>query len=191
MLVYRIVRPIVTLFIKIVYRPTITGTNNINKKGPVILAGNHTNNFDSLFLMSSTKRTVRFLGKHTLFKGVKKYLFKSVGVIPVNRNIRDKSVIPSSVAVIEKDGVIGIFPEGTINRTNGIIMPFKMGAIKIAELTGASIVPFVINGEYNIFGNKLKIKFLKPIKVESSDLEKENERLMKIIEEELRKIKVK
>ena len=189
--VYNIVRSIVTLYIKIIYRPMIIGTDNINKEGPVILAGNHTNQLDSLFLISSTKRSISFLGKHTLLKGFKKYFFKSMGVIPVNRAIKDKSVIPISVDALKNNGVLGIFPEGTINRTNDIIMPFKIGAIKIAQLTGVPIVPFVINGKYKFLGNKLRIEFLKPIKVKSGNLEKENEGLMKIIEEELRKTKVK
>ncbi|MDD2434822.1 MAG: lysophospholipid acyltransferase family protein [Bacilli bacterium] len=180
-------KPLITFLMKVIYRPKIVGVHHISKKGPVILAGNHTHNFDSLLLLSSTKRNIRFLGKDTLFKGIKGYFFKSAGVIPVNRRIKDKSVIPSGIKVLEENGVIGIFPEGTINRTDNVIMPFKIGAVKMGYETKASTVPFVISGDYKIFGSKLKIKFMEPFKVNSSDLDKENKKLMKIIEEELKR----
>ena len=71
-LFYRIVRPIVTFLVKIVFRPNYIGLENIPKSGKIILAGNHTNNFDCLLLMSSTKRNVHFLAKDELWKGLKK-----------------------------------------------------------------------------------------------------------------------
>ena len=52
---YKVVRVIVKGFVTIMYRPTIIGKENI-PKGRVILAGNHTNNFDCLLLLASTKR---------------------------------------------------------------------------------------------------------------------------------------
>jgi 1-acyl-sn-glycerol-3-phosphate acyltransferase len=81
--------------------------------------------------------------------------------------------------------VIGIFPEGTINRTDDIIMPFKIGAVKMAKETNTKIVPFVITGEYKAFKKNIAIEFLKPIEIKSDNLTKENEKLMKIISKKL------
>ena len=47
---YRMVRPFISFLFKIVYRPTFEGLENIPKEGNVVLAGNHTHNFDWLFL---------------------------------------------------------------------------------------------------------------------------------------------
>lgn len=113
-------RYVVKFYTKIVYNPTYIGLENIPKEGRVILAGNHTNNFDCIVLMSSTKRCIHFLGKHTLFKGPKKLLFENMGVIPVNRNIKDSNCLKEARKVLNDDGVIGIFPEGTINRKKKI-----------------------------------------------------------------------
>jgi 1-acyl-sn-glycerol-3-phosphate acyltransferase len=60
---YRFARLIVTAFVKLVYRPTVVGKENIPKEGGIVLAGNHTNYFDSILLISCTKRTIHFLGK--------------------------------------------------------------------------------------------------------------------------------
>ena len=59
-------------------------------------------------------------------------------------------------------------------------MPFKIGAVKACFDTNTKLVPFVITGKYNIFGKSVKIEFLKPMSI-SEDLDKENNKLMKII----------
>ena len=57
-------------------------------------------------------------------------VFTSCGMIPVDRSVHDKTVIPAAINLLEKEAVIGIFPEGTINRTDEIIMPFKKVQLK-------------------------------------------------------------
>ncbi len=178
---YRTVRPIIKMFVKIVYRPKIIGAEYIPKKGGIVLAGNHTNNFDSILLISCTKRTVHFLAKQELLEGPFKFIFKWMGIIPVNRKQKDPKALSSAISVLASDKVIGIFPEGTINRTNDITMPFKYGAVKMCQDTHATMIPFVITGNYKAFKKGLSIEFFKPYKLKD-DLNKENTKLRKIIE---------
>lgn len=184
-LLYRIVRPIVTFLVHIVFRPTYIGLENIPKSGRIVLAGTHTNNFDSPLLMSCTKRVIHFLAKESLTKGILGPAFKALGLIPVNRSIHDKGALKSAINTLEEDKVIGIFPEGTINRTDDLIMPFKIGAVKMSKETNTKIVPFVITGKYKVFKKSVTIEFLKPIEIKSDDLTKENERLMNLIRKKL------
>ncbi len=189
-ILYRILRPIINILIKVVFRPTYIGKEYIPKKGKIVLAGNHTNNLDCLLLISSTKRTIHFLAKDELTKGIKKILFNNMGIIPVNRRIHDKNALSKAIDTLNKDKVIGIFPEGTINKTKDIIMPFKIGAVKMANDTNTPIIPFIITGKYKIFNNKLKIEFLNPIKYKKiEDLTTYNEELMNIIRKKLAKEK--
>lgn len=184
-LLYRIVRPIVTLLVHIVFRPTYIGLENIPKSGRIVLAGTHTNDFDSPLLMSCTKRVIHFLAKESLTKGILGHAFKALGLIPVNRSIHDKAALKSAINTLEEDKVIGIFPEGTINRTDDLIMPFKIGAVKMSKETNTKIVPFVITGKYKVFKKSVTIEFLKPIEIKSDNLTKENERLMNLIRKKL------
>lgn len=177
---YQIVRPLLKGFMKFVYKPKMIGLENIPKEGPIILAGNHTNNFDCLLLIASTKRCIHFLAKDSLYQGWKKVIFKNMGIIPVNRRIHDKSVIPAAKQVLEKNGVVGIFPEGTFNRTKNVVMPFKIGAVKIASDMECPIIPFAIVGEYKPFKKGLTICFGKPLQI-GHNLEKENKRLMDVV----------
>lgn len=179
-ILYKILRPVITVLFKGIYRPTIIGKENILDDVGVVLAGNHTNYFDSALLISSTKRVVHFMAKEELSKGIFSFIFKNMGLIFVNRKVKDKKSLCSAIKYLENDKVIGIFPEGTINRTDDVIMPFKYGAVKMANVSDSFLVPFVIKGKYKIFRKGITIMFYKPYKV-NDDLEKENKKLEEII----------
>ena len=182
---YRIVRPIIKIIMKILYRPKYIGLNNLPKEGRLVLSGNHTNNLDCLLLISSTKRTIHFLAKDSLNKGLKGIIFRNLGLIFVNRSIHDKTALNNAINVLEEDKVIGIFPEGTINRElKEPTLPFKIGSVKMAHDTNAPLVPFIITGKYRIFNNNLKIEFLKPIRIKDN-LTEENNKLRNIINKKL------
>lgn len=176
---YKVLRPVITLLFKLLFRPKIIGIENIKKEGKVILAGNHTNNLDCALLISSTKRNIHFLAKVELFKGIKKILFANMGLIPVNRKSKDSNCLKIAYNYLNNNKVIGIFPEGTFGK--GKILPFKIGAVKMAYETNSEIVPFAITGKYKLFSKDLKIVFGKPIKIKSDDLDKENDKLRNIV----------
>lgn len=179
--IYIMIRPIIKILFKFIYRPTIINEQFIPKKGKIILAGNHTNNLDCVLLLSTTKRQIHFLAKDELTKGIKKIIFKNLGIIPVNRKIHDETVIPTSKKYLNNDLVIGIFPEGTTEKGCGYLLPFKKGAVKLSYETNTYIVPFKITGTYKPFSKDLKIEFVKPIK-STKDLELSNKKLYNIID---------
>ena len=146
----------------------------------IILAGTHTSIFDCLMLIASTKRPVHFLAKKELFVGVKGLLFRNMGLIPVDRSKKDRSSIDSALEYLKKGDIICIFPEGTTQKGRGLL-PFKIGAVKIAHDSNTKILPFVISGKYKPFSKDLRLEFGKAIKVKSDDLDKENEKLRNII----------
>ena len=186
-LFYKLIKPILTPLVYFFFRPTIIGIKNIPQKGPVILAGNHTKWLDPILLCAIVKkRQVHFLAKIELFKGPSHIITKGMGAIPVNRKIHDKKALETAISALQQGLCIGIFPEGTINRTKNTILPFKIGAVKMQKETQATLVPFVITGKYKLFQRKIKIQFLDPIQKEE-DLEKANQGLMDLIEDKIRK----
>lgn len=171
---YKLVRPLLAIFIRL-YRPILVGKNNIPKTGRVVLAGNHTSYFDPLLVALGTKRCVHYLAKDSLMKGVKKPIFKGLGIIPVNRQIKDKTSLEMGIKALNNDLVIGIFPEGTIGKKG--MLPFKFGTVKMAQETNSCIIPFAIKNEYKLFRKSVKITYGKPYKLMSNNLEMENEEL--------------
>ena len=186
-LLYRITRPIIKLFMKLFFRPTYKGLENITSVESCILAGNHTSNLDCLLLISATNKTIHFLAKDSLAKGLKKYLFLNMGIIPVNRKIHDKNALNAGINALRENKTIAIFPEGTINKTKDNVMPFKIGAVKMAKETNTTIVPFTIKNKYKLFRKSVEIEFLHPYKIttKKEDLTEENIKLMNIISKSL------
>lgn len=178
---YRFLRPILTILIKIIFHPKVIGKENIPKEGRAVLAGNHTNILDPVFILSLTKRTVHFLAKIELINSPLGIGYKHMGIVPVNRQIKDKTVMPAAIDCLNNNLLIGVFPEGTVNKTKEPTIKFKTGAVRMANETNSNIVPFAITGKYTPFG-KLTISFGKPYKV-SDDVTRENEKLRSIINE--------
>lgn len=175
---YRVLKPIVVFLLKTIYGIKIINKENIPQNGGVILVGNHKHNYDFISLIGGTKRVVHFLGKKELIDE-HGWLFKKLPVIPVDREKKNKEAVDEAVKLLDNGEVVGIFPEGTFNKTEYVVMPFKYGAVKMASITDSTIVPFAITGEYKRFRRSLKIEFGKPYKIEDKrDLTKENIKLM-------------
>lgn len=186
---YRLLRPGAVFLFKILFRPKIKGTENIPKTGAVVLAGNHVQWWDCFIVMAGTKRCIHFLAKKEIF-GTKftKWFFENAGLIPVNRKSRDRDALESAREYLNNGAVIGIFPEGTVIKPEGVnLLPFKMGAVKMASDTNTPIIPFTINGQYIPFMGKIQIEFHTPYYIESSDLESENQELRERVNCKLRK----
>ena len=179
-LLYRIVRAPLGGIFKLIYRPQIIGKENIPAEGSIVLAGNHTGFFDCLLIGVSTKRCVHYMAKDELTKGILGPLFKGMGIIPVNRRTKDRQSLQTAMEYLQDNKVIGIFPAGTISRTDDVIMPFKFGAVKMAGETGTNIVPFVITGGYRPFRKGLKVVFYSAMQV-GENLEEANNKLMDIV----------
>ncbi len=177
---YNFAEKIVRPTFKFLYRPTIIGEENILKEGAIVLAGNHTNILDCFLLISSVPRQIHFLAKDSLFKGFTKPFMHLMEVIPVNRRIHDKESLKKAEEVLENGNAIGIFPEGTINRTDDVVMKFKIGAVKMSKDTGSTLIPFVITGKYKLFRKNITIEFFEPRKVTKS-LDEENSKLMDVV----------
>ena len=176
LILYWIVKIFGTSIFYLLFRPKYINKKNIPKNVPVVLAGNHKSNFDCASLVCSTNRVVHFLAKKELLDTKMKWFFKGMGIIPVDRKNKNPQALQEAIKNLNENKVIGIFPEGTTNKTNDIIMPFKYGAVKMASETNAYIVPFSITGEYKFFG-RLKITFGEAYKI-GTDLEQENKILM-------------
>lgn len=178
-MLYRCLRVPLSALVHIFRCPVIEGAENIPASGSAVLAGNHTSPHDIPLVISSTKRSIHFLGKSELFKGPLKLFFSAAGVIPVHRKAKDKQALSSAEQVLQSGRIIGIFPEGTTKKSSdAIILPFKIGAVKMAYDTGSPIVPFTITGDYRFFKKSIKLKFYPPFYVEGDDLAKANEMFM-------------
>ena len=133
------------------------------------------------------------MAKDEYFKGKYAFFYKLVGCIPVNRSIHDENAKNRALEILNNNGAIGIFPEGTRNKTIGtkdevVLLPFKFGAVSMAKKTGALIVPFGISGEYTGKKGKLTTRIGKPFSVKDMELKEANdilrEKILKLMQKE-------
>ena len=159
------------------FRPKFINKENVPADGAVIFCGNHVHALDPGLVMLSTKRVVHYMAKKELFKFPLKTIFKWMGVIPVDRSKRDTNATDVAHDYLLEGKSLCIFPEGTRNRSDDILLPFKYGAVSLAHKTNAVIVPIAIKGEYKLFRKRLLVKIGNPINVTNMDLTEANDYL--------------
>lgn len=184
---YKLFKPILGPLFKFWYNPKITAISNIPKSGPIIIAGNHKHLMDQCSVIVSTKRVVHYMAKKEYFDSKLAWFFKITGCISVDRSIHDDNAKEKALNVLNNGGAIGLFPEGTRNKTDAILLPFKFGAVSMAKKTNAMIVPFGISGDYKFRSKNLKVVFGEPFKVDDLDLETANELLTNKIKDLINK----
>lgn len=174
---YRIAVFILGPIFKLYYNPKIIGKENIPKEGTIIVCGNHIHLMDQCVPIISTKRFLRYMAKKEYFDGPFAWFFKWVGCIPVDRSKKDENAKAKAIEHLENGGAIGIFPEGTRNKTKEFLLPFKFGAVSMAQKTNAKLVPFGTTGEYKFRSKNLTVRFGKPFEIGNMTLEEANEKL--------------
>ena len=165
----------------------ICGTENIPEKGAIIFVGNHKHAFDPVVVMTNTKRIVHYMAKESLFKGLHGKILESIGIIKVYRTKSNPLAVVEAVEILKNEGTVGIFPEGTRNKTEQELLKFRHGAVAIAKQAKVPIIPFAIRGQYKLFEKGLTIEFGKPIDIGKMETEEANEYIRNEVLKLLRK----
>ena len=185
LITYKIFKVVLGIVFTLYYRPKYINKKSIPKDGPIIFCGNHMHLFDQNLVCLSTKRMVHYMAKIEYFQSKKTaWFFRLAGCIPVNREIHDKSAKEEGLKLLRNGYALGIFPEGTRNKTNDFLLPFKYGPVSLAQKTNATIIPFAITGQYKFLNNHLNIRFGEGFKVDSNmNLEDANKQLFNKVKE--------
>jgi len=159
---YRVVRDIVVAFCRLFWRLEVHGLDKV-PDGPFVLSAVHRSNVDSLLVAAVTKRRMRYLGKHTMWKyDLPGRFFTAMGGIPVHRGAADREALRSCVTALGHGEPVVIFPEGQ-RRTGPVVEDLFEGPAFVAGRTGAPIVPVGIGGSEAAMPPGSKA--IKPVKV--------------------------
>lgn len=184
---YRLLTPLMRFLFHFYYHPVILNKEVIPKKGPILIVGNHKHVYDQCLTIMATKRTIHYMAKKEYFDGKLAWFFKFVGCISVDRSIKDKEATTKALKILNNGGAIGLFPEGTRNKTRDIfLLPFKFGTVSMAKKTNATIVPFGLTGDYKFRSKNLMIRYGTPFQVENMTLEEANTKLYQEVERLMR-----
>ncbi len=137
---------ILSFFARLFYRVKYVGLEHIPAEGRLIVCSNHKSVIDPLFLAVPFKRQIRYMAKSELFEDhgwlVSKLLFW-LGAFPVKRDKGDARSIRTAADILNREGVVGIFPQGKCVFDQTPFHP-KAGAVMLAAKTNAPILPVSI-----------------------------------------------
>ncbi|MFT4125783.1 MAG: lysophospholipid acyltransferase family protein [Gordonia sp. (in: high G+C Gram-positive bacteria)] len=146
---YVLVGPVLWL----VCRPRVIGREQVPATGPVIVVANHCAVIDSLLLCLVLPRRLTFVAKREYFEapGLRGRLqgafFTAVGQIPVDRSggARSDAALSTATDLLDGGNAWAIHPEGSRAR-DGRVHRGHTGAVRVAQRTGAPIVPVALRG---------------------------------------------
>ena len=156
-MIYQIGHTVLKPLTHALYRPTITGRDNVPMTGPVILASNHRSFIDSFVIPLAAPRQVAFLAKHDYFAGgspvkdLQKAFFEGVGAVPVDRDSprAAQESLETGLEVLRAGRAFALYPEGTRSR-DGRLYRGRTGVGHLALTIGCPIVPVGLIGTENI-----------------------------------------
>ena len=144
-------------------RIQVIGEENVPKDRAVLYVGNHKSYFYILLTYSRVPRLTGYVAK----KEMESFPILSIWMKRLHCLFLDRKDIKQGLKTILtgidliKNGIsVCIFPEGTRNKSNDRLLPFKEGSLKMAEKTGCPIIPFAITNSSKLFEDHMP--FVRP-----------------------------
>ncbi len=182
-MIYWISAFIFKMFAKIYLRGKGYGKENFPDQGPYIGAVNHNSNLDALAMALVLKQRVHTMAKDSLFRvPILKWWLKAVGMFPVMRDASDYEAFDNALNLLNKGEILFIAPEGTRKKEEGQRLRPRTGIIRLAQMTGAPVVPVAIWGTDRVLPPKawfprpvkVRVRVGKPIHLEKIEVALEN-----------------
>lgn len=137
------------LYVRWFHGLKVEGSVNIpatRKPGGLIVVANHTAGIDPLLIQAVCLFEVRWMMARDMMHPLLEDFWEWTGVIPVNRVSRDLTSAREALRALEQQIVVGVFPEGRLERPPRRILPFAQGVGMLIARSGAPVLPIVIDG---------------------------------------------
>lgn len=136
-----------SVYVRIYHRARFDGQEHARGlAGPLVVVANHTSGIDPLLVQAAVPFFVRWMMGEQMMLEWARGLWDFIEVIGVDMKGRDSASARQAIRAIESGNVIGIFPEGSIERPARTLDPFMPGVGLIVHKTKARVLPVVIEG---------------------------------------------
>ena len=147
---YLAVKGLVRALLSVCCRVRYCGQDKVPQHGSLILVANHESFLDPFLIGAGLRRRPRYLVYHTYYRnpilGPPIYL---VGGLPVGDG-SPAATLAAAETLLRAGQVLEVFPEGE-RSPPGLVRPFQRGFVRLARVTGASILPVAIVGAGGIW----------------------------------------
>lgn len=131
-------------------RRTLLHLERLKTPGGYILAPNHLSVFDVPCLMAVSPRNLDFVSITEVFaKPLVGFFYGSMNAFPLDRSRPDGPTVRSILDRLARGRAVAMFPEGKLRTMDNSVLtgaPFKPGVARIAQLSGAPVIPCAIVG---------------------------------------------
>lgn len=142
---YKIIRAIFRFLIVFLMPTKVIGGEKLDREGRYILACNHQTYLDIPMLIAKCPRVINFMAKALFFEGrpVLGFFFRKMHAFPVHPASSDLKSLKHAIEVLNKDEVLGIFPQGRRVKESPVVKREEMysGMAFIALKAKADIIP--------------------------------------------------
>ncbi|MEN8127484.1 MAG: acyl-[ACP]--phospholipid O-acyltransferase [Planctomycetota bacterium] len=145
-----LVRLIVVLLTRTIYRIRVRGIENVPTEGPALLVSNHVSWADAVVLAATQQRRIRFVMDKAMIQHLWlfRWVFRLGQVIPISATDSPKKIVAAlqeARQAMDDGFLVCIFAEGRLTRT-GMLNKFRSGFEKITKDTDYQIIPTYIGG---------------------------------------------
>jgi len=166
---YRLFRRVMRFLGRIIWGFTVHGEENIPRKGPLVVAANHTQYLDPVYVCMAIPRRVQWMGKKELFAFPFAAFFYFIGTFPVDREGGGRAGLRTALNFLARGWTLGIFPEGT-HRTREGSREAKSRTALLAVRGSAPVLPVFVGKSPSLRGRlrgeKLRVYVGDPITVD-------------------------
>ena len=119
---YAIVRAILNFFFFVIFGLKVEGRENVPQTGAIIVAPHHKSYWDPPVVgVAFNTRIIHYMAKEELFKNpFFGWLIRQFGTFPVKRGSVDRAAVRQAIKEIKEGNPLGIFPEGTRIKREGL-----------------------------------------------------------------------
>ena len=162
-IIARLVRHIVWIMIRFLYRIRVDNLAGIPETGAIILTPNHVTYLDAVIIAAHVKRPIRFAMYWKLFDQCH-WVVEPLGAFPIAGKENPavyKRAFEIMNETLESGGAVCIFPEGMLT-LDGQMNPFRNGVLKLSSSNPCAIViPIALVNFWGSYFSKQKPGFLK------------------------------
>ena len=148
---YKLFRRVMLLLGQIFWGFTVHGADKVPRKGAIVVAANHTQYLDPVYVCMAVPRRVQWMGKKELFAFPFAALFYFIGTFPVDREGGGRAGLRTALNFLARGWTLGIFPEGT-HRTGEGSREAKSGTALLAVRAGVPVVPVFVGKSPSLRG---------------------------------------
>lgn len=177
----RVLKSLNSFYCRSFHHLEVIAPPRLPETGPAILVCNHTSGLDPFLIQSICPRAITWMMAREFYDmPAVKLVFKHIGAIPVSRSGRDSTATRAAIRALHEGQVLGIFPEGRIERERAL-MPFQTGVAMMAIKTEVPVYPACLDGTQRnkpmlqafLESNEAQIAFGDPIELDRSSTDRD------------------